>query len=228
MATTKLRFSGWPGGDGLTATLASVGGTGTPAANYTIDAIGTRVYEITITEDLVGKFEFIAGAGGSIATGVVTLVDEAITIDTTLPLESIQDAIDGISTQISASLSTSTERLSAVSADGGTISIIQGDDYTGTDISWTSTVDNQWELTGKTLKFGLQYGDTTLEVDATINQATGTQLVSVQLTSAQTGALPFTSVGKFDLQTFDASEGTYKTIIRGKVKVLESFTSPPA
>ncbi|MCC9655300.1 hypothetical protein [Rhodopirellula halodulae] len=84
MATTKLRFMGWPGGDEEDAVLTSIGGTGTPAEAYTIAAITTRVYEITITEALVGRFELLAGDGGAIATGVVTLADEATTIDATL------------------------------------------------------------------------------------------------------------------------------------------------
>ena len=122
----------------------------------------------------------------------------------------------------------STTRINAISADGGTITLIRGDDYTGLDLSWESALENQWELSDHTLLFGLEYGDTTLETPGTIVTPTGTQVVSVPLTSAQTGALPITEVGRWDIQSTNSSTGKIKTILRGKLIVLESFTSPPA
>lgn len=137
----------------------------------------------------------------------------------------VANAPGGAST-VTVNLSASTEITNAVSADGGTITLKRGDDYTGTDLSWSSAVDNQWDLAGKTLVFGFVNGAETLEVNAVIDQSSGGQLVSVPLTAAQTAVLAPTQVGRFDLRTVDNTSGDKKTIISGKALVLESYVDP--
>lgn len=104
------------------------------------------------------------------------------------------------------------------------LEIVQGDTYSGADISWTGELEDQWgNLTGATLTFGLQYGSTNLQKTAVVDSPTAIQSFSVQLTSEETGELPTTLVGRFDVQAQFPS-GDIKTLVRGKAIVFRSWT----
>lgn len=193
MASTKLRFMGWPGGDGQTATLASVGGTGTPAANYAMTAIGTRVYEITITQALVGKFELIAGTGGAIAVGVVVLVDEAATIDTTIATLEADEAAIAAAVLAGIQPSSNTFTGSVITPGQETITVYQRDDYSASDgrAFDFAIVDAAIDFTNATVIKGPAGGQRSLvsdRIEATLslqNKLNGSCTLRIEFTSAQ-------------------------------------------
>lgn len=101
---------------------------------------------------------------------------------------------------------------------GGTISLVQGDDYTG-DLAIDITLSAQaLDLTGSTLKYLLAAGSATVEVDATCgNPGTSAQLVQLTPTAAKTAALGIDSNGQWQLQAVYTVGSKPKVIASGKL-----------
>lgn len=84
---------------------------------------------------------------------------------------------------------------------GGTISLVQGDDYTAALAVDVTLGASALDLTGATLKYLLTSGTSTISVDATCgNPGTAAQLVPLTPTAAQTTTLPIASNGRWQLQ----------------------------
>lgn len=169
--------------------------------NPTFSELGNGFYRYTYTPEAVGAWEWV---GTSTDGTRVTINVQVITADQAMIAVSLAGA--------------DVTYVAPLSADGGTVRLIQGDSYAAAQsrqLIWNLT--GQPDLTGATTTLTIIVKHVTVTSTATVtNPAGGSPTITATLTTDDTDALP-AAVGVFDLSATIGSDEL--TLVRGRVYV---------